>query len=300
MLRIRIASAVLAIVAAFHAAPAVRAAVPTIEQLTADAGKGEAEAIYRLAQAHVLGAGVPKDARRAYELMQQAAEKGHPDAVGGMGYFYGTGIMVKKDFAAAAEWFRKGAELGGPRSQVNYGRAFLTGRGVPKDEKKGVEWIDKAVAQGLPYAWFMKGDFYFRGEYGHPQDYAKAREYLEKAAAADNAAAQNMLGTIHEQGLGVPVDFEKAIHWFRKAAEQGDPKGMANLGLNLGPDGPDASKHVEALTWLMLASRANEPMSRKVIGEVMRTRPPEVVKEAQARMAKFKPRLSEEYGRKVE
>lgn len=261
---------------------------------------GDAFAQYRLAQAYIRGAGVPKDARKAYDLMTKAAEQGYPDAIGGIGYFYSMGFIVKKDVTVAAEWFKKGAEKGGPRSQVNYARALIGGRGVPLDEAEGLKWLDKALVQDVPEAHFMKGDFYYRGEYGHPQDYVKAREYLEKAAAAGHAPAENMLGTIYEQGLGVPVDLDLAIHWFRKAAEQGDPKGMSNLGQHLGPDGPDASKHVEALMWLLLAARANEPMARQILGEIIRSRPPEVVKQAQARVAQFKPRIQENSGHKKE
>lgn len=90
------------------------------------------------------------------------------------------------------------------------------------------------------------------------------------------------------------MNFAKAEHWFRKAAEQGDPKSMSNLGQILGPDGPDATKSVEAMKWLLLAHRANEPMARNLLNEILRTRPPEIVKEAQKQMNEFKPRGSSE------
>lgn len=263
-----------------------------LEDATTAAESGDAEAQYRLGQACLRGQGVNKDAAKAFALLQSAANQGHADATGGLGYFYANGIIVSKDLAAAAEWFRKGAEKGGPRSLLNYGQALLNGRGVAADEAAGLQWIDKALAQNLPHAWFAKGEFYYHGRHAHPQDYGKAREYLQKAADADLAAAQNMLGTIYQEALGVTSDLAKAEVWFRKAAEQGDPKGMSNLGQFLGPDGPDASKHVEALKWLLLAHRANEPQARTLLNEIFRTRPPEVVKAAQQQMAEFKPRPS--------
>jgi TPR repeat protein len=282
------------------AAPGLRAEGKSMDQLTAAADKGDAEAQYRLAQAYLLGLGAEKDTAKAFDYIRKAAEKGYPDAIGGLGYFHSVGILATKDLALAADYFRKGAEKGGPRSQVNLGRALLYGRGIEKNEAEGHRWIGKALELGLPYAHYIKGEFYFRGTFGHPKDYVKSREHLEKAAAADNAYAQNMLATIYYDGLGIRKDRGKAEYWFREAAAQGDPKGMANLGRLLGPDGPDASKHVEAMKWLLLADRANEPMARNILGEVLRTRPPEVMKEANRQMAEFKPRPTREHDFKAD
>jgi hypothetical protein len=272
----------------------VRAEAQTIEQLSAAAEKGDADAQYRLAQSYIRGVGILRSFTKAFELIKKAAEQGHPEAIGGVGYFYANGYGVKKDLAAAADWFRKGAEKGGAKAQLNYGLALLNGRGVPADEKEGMKWIDKAVAQGSPHAWFAMAEFYYFGTHGHERSFSKAYEYVQKAAAADLAPAENMLGSMYQEGNGAPIDLAKAEYWFRKAAEQGDPKGMSNLGLLLGPDGPDTSKHVEALKWLLLAQRANEPQASNILNEIFRTRPPEVVKEAQKQMAEFKRRPSTE------
>ena len=276
----------------FSAPQPARAEEKSIEQLTDAAGKGDADAQYRLGQAYVRGLGVTKNLTKALEFIQQAADQGHAEAIGGVGYFHAHGFGVKKDLAAAAEWFRKGAEKGGAKAQLNYGQALLNGRGIPMDEAGGMKWIEKAIFQNLPHAHFAKGEFFYHGTHGHPQSYEKAREYLQKAADADHATAENMLGSMYQEGMGVPTDLAKAEHWFRKSAEQGDPKGMSNLGQLLGPDGPDASKHVEALKWLLLANRANEPQARTLLNEIFRTRPPEVVQEARKQMAEFKPRPS--------
>ena len=277
---------------AFSFPTAVRAEEKPIEQITAAADKGDADAQYRLAQSYLRGIGVKKNLTTAFELIQKAAAQGHAEAIGGVGYFHANGFGVKKDLAVAADWFRKGAEKGGAKAQLNYGQALLKGRGVVADEAEGMKWIDKAIAQNLPHAHFAKGEFYYHGLHGYAQDYRKACEHLMKAAEADHASAENMVGSMYELGQGVPIDLGKAEFWYRKSAEQGDPKGMSNLGQLLGPDGPDATKHVEAMKWLLLAHRANEPMARNLINEILRTRPPEIVKEAQRLMAEFKPRAS--------
>jgi TPR repeat protein len=41
---------------------------------------------------------------------------------------------------------------------------------------------------------------------------------LSNLAEAGNADAQNRLGLLYHDGQGVPVNYERAKHWFRKAA----------------------------------------------------------------------------------
>jgi TPR repeat protein len=53
---------------------------------------------------------------------------------------------------------------------------------------------------------------------------------LSNLAEAGNADAQNRLGLLYHDGQGVPVNYERAKHWFRKAAEQGHAGAQVNLG----------------------------------------------------------------------
>ncbi len=62
-----------------------------------------------------------------------------------------------------------------------------------------------------------------------PQDYVKAREWYEKAAAKDNAVAMNNLGVLYRNGRGVPQDYVKARDLWEKAAAKGVATAMTNL-----------------------------------------------------------------------
>ena len=55
------------------------------------------------------------------------------------------------------------------------------------------------------------------------------RTWYGKAVDQDDSLAQNNLGVMYEQGLGVAKDDAEAVRWFRKAAEQGDTVGQKNL-----------------------------------------------------------------------
>ena len=70
--------------------------------------------------------------------------------------------------------------------------------------------------------------------FGVEQDYAKAREWYEKAAAKDDAGAMTKLGALYENGHGVAQDYGKAREWYEKAAAKDDTGAMNNLGLLYG------------------------------------------------------------------
>ena len=62
-------------------------------------------------------------------------------------------------------------------------------------------------------------EIYHRGQFGHgAPDYAKAREWYEKAADMGDAYAMYNLGALYQDGQGVAQDYAKARELFEKAA----------------------------------------------------------------------------------
>jgi TPR repeat protein len=53
---------------------------------------------------------------------------------------------------------------------------------------------------------------------------------LERQAAAGSAVAQAVLGVCHLDGVGVPVDLERAFDLLTRASVQGVSRAMVNLG----------------------------------------------------------------------
>jgi uncharacterized protein len=273
------AALVLSTPQAFAAEPPAAEAVPE---------SGEAEAQYQLARAHLRGEGVPKNPAKAFDLMKLAAAQGHAEALGGVGYFHATGLTVPRNDAEAVRWYRKGAEKGGAKAQLNLGLALAAGRGAPKREEEGLQWIDRAAEQGLADALHAQGEIHFHGRYGRTQDYRAAFAPLLRAAEAGHAAAQNTLGVMMRDGLGLPApDAAGGERWFRAAAEQGHARAQSSLGHLLGPDGPEASKRVEALKWLLLASFQNEATALKTLHEITPNVPAADLAEARKQAAKL-------------
>ena len=204
---------------------------------------------------------IGQDNQEAFKLMQKAAEEGSADAEGGLGYFYSQGIEVPKDEAKAAEYFKKGAEGGSARSQLNYAAVLLSGQGVQKDQAAAVLWLEKAAQAGVPEAQERLGLAVFHGDLieGVGRNDEKARELLQAAAEAGMPASQNAYALMLNMARGGSQDDAAAEGWYRKAAEQGETKAMANLGrilLNTGAE--DRARRVEGLKWLMVGKAFDE------------------------------------------
>lgn len=86
------------------------------------------------------------------------------------------------------------------------------------------------------------------------QQYEDAVGWLRKAADQGHAIAQNRLGYCYNMGHGVDKNLVEAVKWYEKAADQGYANAQYNLGLcyNLG-DGVDKDP-VEAVKWYRKAA----------------------------------------------
>ena len=67
--------------------------------------------------------------------------------------------------------------------------------------------------------------------YYNAEEYSDAAEWFRKAAELGNAEAQNNMGYLYDNGMGVPELEGEAIGWYSKAAEQGHIPAMINLAL---------------------------------------------------------------------
>jgi hypothetical protein len=82
-----------------------------------------------------------------------------------------------------------------------------------------------AKDEGIVAGWRL------RGERGYTKDSERAAVDFRRSAEQGVASSQGMLGMLYAEGDGVPKDFAKAIEWFQKAADQGDPLGCVGIGM---------------------------------------------------------------------
>lgn len=154
-------------------------------QLQSAAERGDAEAQYELAEALRNGKGITKNEKLALVWYRFAADQGHLDAQIQMGLAYQYGDEgVQKSIPQAMNWYLRAAEKGHTGAQ--YALAELHS-------------LNKEYAAA--YSWFM----------------ASSKERGSLAPMALTA-----LGEMHEKGLGIPQDYEKALDFYESAAGYDD------------------------------------------------------------------------------
>jgi TPR repeat protein len=166
-----------------------------------------------------------------------------------------TNIIVKLqphlDIDTRKEVFavlRRGADHGDVRSMGNLAVSYLNGFGVAQDYAKAREWYEKAAATYNASAMFNLGLFYDNGQ-GVAQDYGKAREWYEKAADKGEATAMRNLGLLYANGRGIAQDYGKAREWYEKAADKGEASAMNDLGLLYANGQGVAQDYTKARDW---------------------------------------------------
>lgn len=107
--------------------------------------------------------------------------------------------------------------------------------------------------QGNADAQFNLGTMYDEGE-GVPEDYKEALKWYQMAAEQGHEAAQTILGAIYSVGRGVTQNFKEAAKWDRLAAEQGSATAQFNLGwlYKMGDGVPQ--DYVRAHMWFNIAT----------------------------------------------
>ena len=101
---------------------------------------------------------------------------------------------------------------------------------IKQDYIKAREYYERAAAKGHAGALFSLGVLYDFGN-GVRQDYAKAREYYKRAAAKGNADALYSLGSLYSNGDGVRQDYAKARDYYKQAVAKGNATALNRLGL---------------------------------------------------------------------
>ncbi len=124
----------------------------------------------------------------------------------------------------------RAAERGSAASQVLLAVAYLNGDGgLAKDPSAAARWFKAAALQGNADAEEKLGDLYAQG-LGVERNPRLAADWCEKAANRGIVSAQLKLGKIYLDGRGVAKDSGKARYWIERAAIEGNAEAQFLLG----------------------------------------------------------------------
>lgn len=192
----------------------------------------DAEAVYLLGECFEHGFGTTENINLAHKYYCEAADGGDMDAKAKLAawHYYGRPPVVAVDYERAFELSGSALEESGVAAYIR-ALCYDNGNGVTQSRAKAVEYYEKAAEAGITGAVNDLAYIYFQGTHNVQKNYERAFVLAEKAAAVGVVDSMTLLGKCYDDGLGVPGDKEKALEWYRKAAEAGDFRAMRLIGI---------------------------------------------------------------------
>lgn len=152
--------------------------------------------------------------------MHRWAESGDAAGQFNLGQLYMRNEEVPEDKEKAKHWHRLSAEQNFPDGQFAYGCDLLN----EGNTQEALEWLDKAADQNHLTALHDLNVIYFQGEYGIPKDEKKGLAYLMRGVELGVTDAMCDLGERLLSGNGVKHDYAKGKEWMQKAAGMGSER----------------------------------------------------------------------------
>ena len=232
-----------------------------IEEIVTAAEKGDPQAQARLSEKCLILGQIYEDLNEEmqaemFRLAQSSAEKDNPYGLFALGQCFENGAGTEQDNEKAFSLYRRAAEMGNPGAQLSLSTCYLIGKGTEINPEAAIHWLEKAREQECPenegmmetfigLLFWVGLDIFASGERSGLHDEEKGYMLIEKAAQLNNAQAQAVMGSFYLNGNHVEQDFEKAMEWFRKGAENGDENAVNSLAQNDKPEAYYAAANME-------------------------------------------------------
>ncbi|WP_167772993.1 SEL1-like repeat protein [Ramlibacter humi] len=203
------------------------------------ADAGELWAMTWLGQLARAGQWLPQDSKAAMDWFSKAGNAGHAAAAHHMSRMYKGGLGVPKDEGEALRWDRM-PELFRCREQIRQASAAprcdqLAGdpnardkvtAGLPASCMRQPEIVQEAVAACRQAVAEPSSPARHRAQLARAlafqQQMPQARMEAQRAAAQGSPRAMVQLGVMDQRGVAGPKDEAAALQWYRKAAQAGD------------------------------------------------------------------------------
>ncbi|CAO3688007.1 unnamed protein product [Rhizopus microsporus] len=183
------------------------------------AEKGNANAVYEIAQMFMYEIIVKQDYDEAKKRYEAAANMGSTDAICTIDlmYDYGCGVVLNKQ--KAIEYYQQAADKGSAMALYNITLIYFYDNGVNQSNQNSIEYLNKASKICLPDAIGLTGVMHSCGR-GIEKNGAKAMSCFQKAAREGYIWSMYNLGQEYYEGTFVCQDYEEAMTWYKKAIDK--------------------------------------------------------------------------------
>lgn len=140
-----------------------------------------------------------------------------------------------------------------PEAQHDLATLYAEGRRVRQDYARARAWFTRAAAAGIANAHYNLGVMSQRG-LGLAADAAAAEAHYEKAALLGHPEAMYNLGLLHAEGRGANRSPARAASYFKRAANAGMVQAAYNLGVLYESEALGKPDIAAAIEWYEVAA----------------------------------------------
>lgn len=169
------------------------------------------------------------DISGALQMLREAAQEGYLPAMLDYAGVFLEGSkdgVVPKNRVEALQWYRRAAAAGSKEAEYYIGFILYGERNVDA----AMPYFQRAADAGIPEALFLYGRILLQ------KNDSRGVDYVSRAAESDRAAtvaqAAYTMGVVCQEGRGgQKVDLPRAVEWFKRSADAGDPRALHLVGL---------------------------------------------------------------------
>lgn len=206
------------------------------------------------------GDGIDKNEEQAMEYLKKSAEQG--DAQGQANYAKAL-AENPNDIKQAIEYFERAAKNGSIDAFIGLASLYSAGKGVQRDMNKALSYAKQAADTNDPRGHMLYG-------YILEQDQKFDQAFIEYKKAADNGEVTSMgnIARLYQFGLGCKVDIKKALHYFKMAADKGDPNSANSYAflLQKGQNGAGKRDINEIIKYYNISVKAKHTVAMNNLG----------------------------------
>ena len=227
-------------------------------EIATQKGCQNGQVFYEYALLYYFGKYIPQDYKKAFALFSSGSFFGHPRACLFLAYCYEHGLGVEEDYSKAYLTYSMGADLGDPdcKKWVEEKEKEIKVEEIvvkqfdekeeivvkqfdeepPKEIKITSDEDYKKLSQEQLEQLYNKGDFktcvYLGDTYFEKKQYDKAFPlYLKGYEELKDYGCANRVGLCYSQGRYVAQDHQKALDYFKIAAQNGYAGAVFNIGV---------------------------------------------------------------------
>ena len=166
----------------------------------------------------------PLVAHLVTEIYLYEIEKENYDAATNLGSLYYTGRAGEQDFVQAVKYYEIAAEHGERAAQENLGYCYYYGRTGIVDYEKAFNYFAMGAFDGHLRSLYKIADMYRNGYYVKKNEREAFIIYkhcydtgTEKSDSIVGADVAMRLGDCYFEGIGVDIDYQKAMEYYQEA-----------------------------------------------------------------------------------